>query len=431
MTYYAVNQSEDFNYKSKLLENPKKYDIHNFDTKVSGRFDIEFPEVNFECFAKPSEYKNLFVFFSAAGRSSGKTIFNRISWCNKLNGFCLYIEDPMYKKHPGLSAGWYFGTNNISYLEYAIEIVKKVAQKQNISNENIFFVGSSSGGYAALFCANKIDYSNAYAYNPQIYLNRAPEYPNFNKITQIDLSTDSDIYLRHNIDYIAENNKSNFFIFYNQVGPFDKIHFESWLEKLQIKSEPQLKIYNNTHFLIQNIQNSNPHSCVAEIEDFIHCLTALKLKNDDRYDLLNSSLNRLKNYSNIVEDNFYLNLWMIFSLNKLQDYIDISKSFKNNNHYMDFKVLTYPKLLVYRISYNRLKNRGESTLYIRRNFIHITDYNYEKLTNLCKKLNLKITNHDKHFKIIKKFTGTKDIHKNMLDFIDLTYEKVEKTLMEK
>lgn len=428
MSFYTANPTQIFDYKSKLTDKPKTYKQKEISTEISGRFDLTISNVIFECFLKPSEYKNLFVFFSAAGRNNGNTIFNRISWCNKLNGLCLYIEDPMYKKHPGLSAGWYFGTSTQSYLELAIELVKDFAEINNIKNENIFFTGSSSAGYAALYCANKIQKSNAYAYNPQIYLNRAPEYPNFKKLTQLDLDILVDEHDRANIDYVSNNKLSNFFIFYNQAGPYDSIHFESWLKDLNIKSEPELKIHNNTHFLIQNIKNSNPHSCIGEIEDFIHCITSLKLEKSYRYDLLNSSINRLKNYTIILEDKFYQQLWFNFTNNELPENIEISKSFVSTYRYIDFKVLSNPKLFVYRVSYTRLKARGEYVLYIRKNISNKIDEKHNKILEICNKLGLKVSNQEKHFRIHSNFKGSADIFNQMLAFIKLTLIHFEKLL---
>lgn len=85
-------------FDKKLLSlDPKNCSLEEICFNLNGLFHIDLNKVAFECFLKKSETLRLFVFYSAGGRSNKDTKFNRLTWSSFLDGFCLYIEDPMYK----------------------------------------------------------------------------------------------------------------------------------------------------------------------------------------------------------------------------------------------------------------------------------------------------------------------------------------------
>lgn len=423
MQYLNKLDEKNFDYKIELKKTPLEIDFDNFRGHEFGRFNVTYDNDVFECFSTTSVTKRLFVFFSAAGRKNTNTIFHRISWSKKLNGICLYIEDPMYKKIPGLSAGWYFGDEKNSYLLKIVDIVNKIAKFNEISENNIIFTGSSSAGYAALYCANIIKGSISYAYNPQIYLTRSPSYPNFLKYTNLNLEIIEDKFNRTDINYISKNTKSKFIIFYNNRSIYDQKHFESWLQELNLDSTPGLKVHNGINFLIADIDNSNPHTCMGEIDDFVQSLVAINLDYSLKVDLINSSLSRFKNYSNMIEDIFYNELWSNLLNNNLPNNISISRAFKAKENFIDFKVDDYPEIFVYRITYLRLKESGEFVFYIKKNNISFTESFFKEVTDICLNLNLNLNKYENFIRIHKNFTGKENIHIKMMNFFEITFEK--------
>lgn len=231
----------------------KTVDFIDFSGTESGRIDVLYKAIRLECLLVKSTTKRLFVFFSAAGRKNNATLYQRLGWCNELNGFCLYVEDPMYKKHAGLECGWYYGTEDESYLIYIEKIIKKITVANHIRNQDLYLIGSSSGGAAALYMANLIKGSIAYAYNPQITLDDWTDAPNFKEITQIDLKK-KDILNRNSLTYIADNTESKFLISYNSGSTPDQKQFNGWLDCLGIEISDGLKIKNNIFFLIKEIR---------------------------------------------------------------------------------------------------------------------------------------------------------------------------------
>ena len=127
---------------------------------------------------------------------------------------------------------WYYGTKEVSYLKLLVDIVKKVMGQFSIDAGDVTFVGSSGGGYSALYCADMLDYSSALAMNPQFVLKDwyyPVVYDSFKKIG-IDLGAD-DKFGRHVLK--LTNRTSNFMIVMNamsseeweqQFTPFFNLH---------------------------------------------------------------------------------------------------------------------------------------------------------------------------------------------------------------
>lgn len=205
------------------------YNEHN-------RYTVVHENVPFECLFIPKKKRKLYVMLSGGGGIGGRRYprFLRWKYSNYLNGNILCIDDPMYYFHPEISTVmWYYGTKEKSYLKLMIDIVKKVMQQLSISAEEVTFVGSSGGGYAALYCANLLDYSSAIAMNPQIVL-KDWHYPyNYNKFKKIGIDlTESDE--KHGRNTIRlTNKKSKFMVLTNifsekeylsQFVPFMELH---------------------------------------------------------------------------------------------------------------------------------------------------------------------------------------------------------------
>ena len=198
------------------------------------RYTVNHENVPFECLWLPHENKKLYVLFSG-GRSANRQypLFLRWKYQNALNGNLLCIDDPMYYFHEEYShVMWYYGTNEVSYLKLLVDIVKKVMGQLSIEAKDVTFVGSSGGGYSALYCADMLDYSSAFAMNPTIILKnwyRPVVYNNFKKVG-IDLEEDDKF--GRNVLHLT-NKTSTFMVVMNvlsieewneQFTPFFKSH---------------------------------------------------------------------------------------------------------------------------------------------------------------------------------------------------------------
>lgn len=184
----------------------------------NGRFRVWQSEAKFECLydrKKNSEY--LYVFLNGSrGETPDKFAplprFGRWSWHELFNGSTLYIEDPMLYKYNDLNLGWYYGTEETSYLDLTLNIVKSIVKKTG--NPKVIFYGSSGGGYAALHLASMLPHSFAISINPQIALDQWGSASDFSRITDIDLLANDKHHRNSTAKKIIESN-SKFLIIQN------------------------------------------------------------------------------------------------------------------------------------------------------------------------------------------------------------------------
>ena len=155
-----------------MTEDPIKTDISSFTLSPEhNRYTVSVDEVPFECLYFPDKENRLYIMLSAGGTTTRRyPSFMRWKYKNYLKGHLVCIDDPMYYFHPGLfHVMWYYGTKDKSYLALLIELIKNIAAQLSIPPENVTIIGSSGGGYAALYAGNRIDHSSVIAINPQFY----------------------------------------------------------------------------------------------------------------------------------------------------------------------------------------------------------------------------------------------------------------------
>lgn len=205
---------------SKYLEMINNHPL-SIDEKTNsmsdGRFRTLYNGVAFDCmFAKKQSDK--MVVLLSAGIVNTKHIpgFQRWSYSGLLSENVLCIADPMYIKYQSdnLLVGWYYGDENENYLDYVVELVKKVARINKIRHKNIIFYGSSAGGYAGIYCSSKIVGSTVIAWNPQFDLKRHNYIKLFEEI--VGFSVAHDKYGRDNItDKVLNNSTSKIVLMEN------------------------------------------------------------------------------------------------------------------------------------------------------------------------------------------------------------------------
>lgn len=247
---YLYNEIENFNINPPLNINKSELEIEkNVYASVeeltknltSGSFSVEIDNVNFECFYHVNETnvvsptRHLYVFYSSARTANDPSPksphFSRWSYypiLDSMNSALLCIDDPMIQKCEAedFVLGWFYGTREKSYIQLSLEIVKAVLNNLNLTNNDVIFFGSSSGGYVGIYAASMLTGSLAIAINPQIYIQHWTYTQEFEKITGIDLQEKDELH-RNDLVNLIKGNPSKYVILFNAMSSMD---FKSQLE---------------------------------------------------------------------------------------------------------------------------------------------------------------------------------------------------------
>lgn len=255
-----IKYTWDYVNKNVLTQDPEYIDINDIDQKTEGRLQIAIGNTKFESILIPSKTKKLYVFLSSNGSKDKYPIFHRISWCDKFDGMCIYLDDPTRVDKKMETVAFYFGSKEVNYADYICEIVTKIANMNNIVHKNIVFISSSNGGFAALYCCNKILGSKCIALNPQLDI--ALYFGNndaFERVLDVKFS-DSKYDKRFNVLDILNNKESKFFIFSNLKSGLDRPQMDMIFKKTnKILQIGCTQITDNIMILLVDIDANNPH----------------------------------------------------------------------------------------------------------------------------------------------------------------------------
>lgn len=236
----------------------------------SKRFDVEINERVLECFSTVKSHKFLNVFLSSGANRKGevRTIFERVSWHKWFDGICINIDDPTRKWHsPDITVGWYFGDSKVHALDNILDIVKKIINYYKIDPGNVNFIGSSSGGFSALWLATRLEYSSAYAGSPQFFVANWPSSKFFSN-TGIDLKDYKDRIIVGDL-----NKKSRYNIVFNFESKSDiKGQLTPFLTVNNITSvDYGLNVFDNVKILCRSFSNIavSPHVEFENVAEFI------------------------------------------------------------------------------------------------------------------------------------------------------------------
>ena len=100
---------------------------------------------------------------------SNRPYFSRQSW--DFDESTIYFEDPTRYVY-SLKSGWGIGNSDEWFLKNIKNIILKISQYFNISNEKLIFYGSSSGGFTSIQLATLVKDSLAIADCPQTDLRK-------------------------------------------------------------------------------------------------------------------------------------------------------------------------------------------------------------------------------------------------------------------
>lgn len=106
----------------------------------------------------------------AFDRKNGKLpVFMRSSWVEDIDASCIYLDDRTIHEN-NLALGWGIGTKERYYLNDYSQIVKKIAKLLKYNDSNIYYYGSSAGGFMSLMLSIRHENTTAIVNNPQIYV---------------------------------------------------------------------------------------------------------------------------------------------------------------------------------------------------------------------------------------------------------------------
>lgn len=251
-----------FTYKNFLSNNPPVKEIENLTKDDAGEILFKTEKNTIKTFIFPKNRENaskIYVYFSAIGIYRGEqTAYHRISWALNNNDIALCFDDPT-RSLASFAPTFYVGYDNDDLISDIAKIIKKVQRINNINSEDIYLIGSSNGGYAALKTANLLDNCNCLVFCPQfsIELYLGPKYDTFKESLQRDFVISKE---NKEIEKILSNRNFNLTI-YSNIGCASDNEQINYLKKLlDINVEPySLHKGKNLNVLITDIKTEQAH----------------------------------------------------------------------------------------------------------------------------------------------------------------------------
>ncbi len=266
-----------YGHNSDILEETNlKFNVSELNSIPNGRFAVVSNGIEFDCCFNYKDERKLYVILNG-GRPNPNCIipyFNRFSYYNLLDGSMINIADPMYKKYPNLSVGWYYGNKSENYLDYLTEVIIGAAKALNKRNEDIILLSSSAGGYAALYCGCRIPGCTVLAINPQISL---PLYPsdNFTKNTGIDFNEEDPHNRNCLYTSIISADKTKFVLLENIQAEIDMIQISEFSKKCNLEIKFGLnQVKENIITWLYDANSKNPHNA-QEYKALMHFILML------------------------------------------------------------------------------------------------------------------------------------------------------------
>lgn len=282
------------------------------------RFTILYKDVEFHCLLNYSDYignskPSLFVIFSGSiSKGDVIPVFKRWSYFPFVGGYVLSIADPMLHKYKNknLTLGWYYGSQDINYMEYISVIVKKIQYELSVEDKDVYFFGSSGGGYTALQISYYFDGTTHIALNPQILIKNYDYASYFSKIVGFPLDYDDVFRRNQTCNIMLEKKKNKFFIIQNiQDGHHCKYHLFPLCKTFGIDSIALgLNYFRNLLIWIYNINVFPAHNVQGDQLIFSYIIhMAHKFSAGDNFEITDFEDMTYKNISCIWRKMEYFN----------------------------------------------------------------------------------------------------------------------------
>ena len=273
---------------SLLFDRGVVIDIDNIQELPDGRFATSIHGLKFHCFFHRKKGEKLYVILNGS-KTAPPPEFKRWSWYNVFEGSVLNIADPSYTENAELGLGWYYGTVDVNYREYTVELIKKISAYLGVENKDICFYASSGGGAAALHCGGLIEGCTVIAINPQIFLKKYHYAPTFSKITGIDLSKEDKWHRENGAYFIEHCPKTSYLLVENLASPDDFVQIDLLEKTFETKFCYGLNRMNNLGIWLYDIGSKIPHNAQEDqILYFAIDRLAKRMKSDEPWENLNS-----------------------------------------------------------------------------------------------------------------------------------------------
>lgn len=118
-----------------------------------------------------SKSNKLVVFSNGAVDPSKKKppVFMRSNWHEEMTYNAVFIDDRTIHNN-NLRLGWGVGIQERHFLNDYSEIIKKIAFLSEITDDNVFYYGSSAGGFMSMALSTMHKETTAIVNNPQTYV---------------------------------------------------------------------------------------------------------------------------------------------------------------------------------------------------------------------------------------------------------------------
>lgn len=119
-------------------------------------------------------------------------VFARWNYHSIFSSTILSISDPVLLLDDSLRIGWFAGTKSFDVADFTSKVVVEVAKQLGIASDRIIFWGSSSGGFASILLASKIDGASFVSINGQSKINDyySGHVEDYRKVFDSESSTD-------------------------------------------------------------------------------------------------------------------------------------------------------------------------------------------------------------------------------------------------
>lgn len=99
-------------------------------------------------------------------KRSKPPVYMRHKWSDDFDSSHIFLDDPTIHKDK-LRIGWGQGLKEEFVLEVYSEIIKTLTKKLEVENKNVFYYGSSAGGFMSMVLSSMHENSNVIVNNPQ------------------------------------------------------------------------------------------------------------------------------------------------------------------------------------------------------------------------------------------------------------------------
>lgn len=241
---------------------------------ADGRMVIEYKEVKFECFFHYKPNAPLYVFLNGA-LTKQRPQFSRWSYYTFANGSVLNIADPMYGLYDELILGWYYGNEDFNLRMYTAEVIKGIAGKIGVANDNIILYGSSGGGAAVIECASHIKGCRAVAINPQVVLSEYFYAEKFREITHNMVSREDKWHRDNAIYYLKHNCGSKHLLLVNIRCESDMQQVDNICKAMGIKVKYGLNVHKDLLIWLYDCY-CEPYENAHNIQDSVYMFFAIE-----------------------------------------------------------------------------------------------------------------------------------------------------------